>query len=306
MAHILILGAGTAGTMAANMLRDELDASHTLTIVDEDPVHYYQPGFLFLPFGTYSEDDVIKQKREFLPDGVTVIQEKVSAVLPDQNKAQLHNGDEIAYDYLVIATGTHPTRSETPGLESEEYGTTIHDFYTFDGAVALRDAISGFDGGTLAINLIEMPIKCPVAPLEFAFLADSHFIERGIRDDVEIVYITPLSAAFTKPVAAARLGDMFTDKNIELEPDFYVERVDAEDRKIVSYDEREVSYDLLVTVPVNKGADFVGAAGIGDELNHVKVDPGNFQSTSFDNIFAIGDAAALPTSKAGSVAHFAM
>jgi sulfide:quinone oxidoreductase len=206
----------------------------------------------------------------------------------------------------VIATGTHPTPSETPGLDSDEYGKSVHDFYTLDGAIALRDALAGFEGGRLAINLIEMPIKCPVAPLEFAFLADAHFTERGIRDDVEIVYVTPLSSAFTKPVAAKHLGDMFEQRGIELEPDFYLEQVDTEAKKVISFDEREVDYDLLVTVPINMGAGFVGKAGIGDELNHVKVDHFTFQSPDYPNIFAVGDAAALPTSKAGSVAHFAM
>ena len=172
--------------------------------------------------------------------------------------------------------------------------------------MALRDALADFEGGTLAINIIEMPIKCPVAPLEFAFLAEAFFTERGIRDKVDIVYVTPLDSAFTKPVAAKHLGSMFDDRGIVMEPDFYLEQVDGEGKKLVSYDEREVPYDILVTVPINMGASFDGKAGLGDELNHVKVDHGNFQSPDHPNIFAIGDAAALPASKAGSVAHFAM
>jgi sulfide:quinone oxidoreductase len=292
--------------MAANKLREKLDSTFSITIVDNDPHHYYQPGFLFVPFGTYEPSDVVKTKREFIPKGVTYVEETISELLPDENVVRLADGTELHYDYLVIATGTHPTPSETPGLESDEYGKTVHDFYTFDGAVALRDALAGFEGGTLAINLIEMPIKCPVAPLEFAFLADAHFTERGIRDDVDIVYVTPMSSAFTKPVAAKHLGDMFEQRGIELEPDFYLEQVDTEAKKVISFDEREVDYDLLVTVPINMGADFVAKAGIGDELNHVKVDHFTFQSPDYPNIFAVGDAASLPTSKAGSVAHFAM
>ena len=306
MPQILILGAGTAGTMAANKLREKLDSTFSITIVDNDPHHYYQPGFLFVPFGTYEPSDVVKTKKEFIPKGVTYVEETISELLPDENVVRLADGTDLHYDYLVIATGTHPTPSETPGLESDEYGKSVHDFYTFDGAVALRDALAGFEGGTLAINLIEMPIKCPVAPLEFAFLADAHFTERGIRDDVDIVYVTPMSSAFTKPVAAKHLGDMFEQRGIELEPDFYLEQVDTEAKKVISFDEREVDYDLLVTVPINMGADFVAKAGIGDELNHVKVDHFTFQSPDYPNIFAVGDAAALPTSKAGSVAHFAM
>ncbi|MCL1597975.1 MAG: NAD(P)/FAD-dependent oxidoreductase [Actinomycetia bacterium] len=306
MRRLLILGAGTAGTMAVNKLRDKLDDDWDITIVDQRTEHYYQPGFLFIPFGTYEPSEVVRKETDFLPRGVNYVNDEIDELLPEENKVILGSGDTLTYDYLIIATGTRPTPSETPGLESDEYGKTVHDFYTFDGAVALRDALADFDGGRLVINLVEMPIKCPVAPLEFAFLADAFFTERGIRDKVEIKYVTSLDGAFTKPVAAKRLGTMFEDRGIELEPDFYLERVDSDDKKIISYDEREVEYDLLVTIPLNMGAAFVATAGLGDELNHVNVDHGNFQSTKYDNIFALGDAANLPTSKAGSVAHFAM
>ena len=304
--RVLILGAGTAGLMAVNKLREKLDESFEITIVDQDDTHYYQPGFLFLPFGDYEPSDVIRTSREYMPSGVEYINEPIEELLPEENVVVLGSGVRLEYDYLIIATGTQPTPSETPGLESDEYGKTVHDFYTFEGAMALRDAIAKFDGGRIVINLIEMPIKCPVAPLEFAFLTEAHFTKAGIRDKVEIVYVTSLDGAFTKPVAAEHLGSMFVERGIALEPDFYLERVDSEAKKLISYDEREVDYDLLVSVPLNFGASFVAKAGIGDELNHVNVDHGNFQSVDHPNIFAIGDAANLPTSKAGSVAHFAM
>ncbi len=306
MDRILILGAGTAGTMAANMLNKRLGNDHEITVVDADETHYYQPGFLFLPFGTYGPEDVVNPKRNYLRKGVNYVNGAISELDPEARTVGLADGTTLTYDHLIIATGTHATPSETPGLESDEYGRTIHDFYTFEGAMALREAMKDFTSGRLVMNLIEMPIKCPVAPLEFVFLADAFFKERGLRDAIEIVYVTPMGSVFTKPVASELLGDMFAERNIALEPDFYLERVDADDHKLVSYDEREVEYDLLVTVPINMGAAFVGAAGIGDELNHVKVDKENFQSPDYPNIFAIGDAAALPTSKAGSVAHFAM
>ncbi len=306
MKRLLILGAGTAGTMAVNKLHERLGDDWQITIVDHKTEHYYQPGFLFIPFGTYEPSEVVRKETEFLPRGVNYVNDEIVELLPDENKVTLGSGDTLEYDYLIIATGTNPTPSETPGLESDEYGKTVHDFYTFDGAVALRDALAKFEGGRLVINLIEMPIKCPVAPIEFAFLAEAFFTGRGIRDKVEIMYVTSLDGAFTKPVAAKYLGNMFEERGILLEPDFYLESVDAENKKIVSYDEREIDYDLLVTVPLNMGADFVAKAGIGDELNHVNVDHGNFLSTDYPNIFALGDAANLPTSKAGSVAHFAM
>lgn len=307
MKQLLILGAGTAGTMAANKLRPRLpDDEWGITVVDSDPVHHYQPGYLFIPFGGYRPSDVVKPKAQLLTDGVDLLMGEVDIVKPDESVAVLVDGRELAYDQLIIATGTQPRRDQTEGLDGDEDGVTVHDFYTLEGATRLGEVLAGWDGGRLVVNIVEMPIKCPVAPLEFAFLADAYFTERGIRDRVELTYVTPLDGAFTKPVAAKHLGGMLEQRDIALETDFMTMEVDGERSVLVSYDEREVPYDLLVTVPVNMGADFVDRSGLGDELNHVEVDKHTFLSVDHDNIFALGDASNIPTSKAGSVAHFAV
>jgi len=305
--RLVILGAGTAGTMVAAKLRPRLSTDEwTITMIDQEPTHYYQPGFLFIPFGIYTPADVVKPKLDFIPNGVTYIEAEIDLIEPDDNRVKLSDGTTVEYDYLVIATGTSIRPDETPGLEGPEYGKTIHDFYTLEGAKALAEAIRFWEGGKLVLNIVEMPIKCPVAPLEFIFLADAYFQDKGLRDKVELTYVTPLDAAFTKPIAAKHLGNLLEDKNVNLEPDFYLERVDADEKKLVSYDEREIEYDLLVTIPLNMGSDAVARSGLGNESNFVPVDSGNFLSKDHDNIFAIGDAADLPTSKAGSVAHFAV
>ncbi len=309
MQRLLILGAGTAGTMVANKLRSRLpDDEWLVTVVDRDDDHLYQPGLLFLPFGRGDRADLIKPRRRFLADGVQLVLGEIDVVKAADGIVTLTDGRSLGYDQLVIATGTHPTPEETPGLGAGEPGwyETVFDFYSLDGAEALRDALDRFEGGKLVVGITELPIKCPVAPLEFAFLADAFLTERGRRDDVELTFVTPLPGAFTKPVASAQLGAMLEDRRIGLEADFFLERVDGEAGKLVSYDEREVDFDLLVTVPVNMGAEFVARSGLGDELRHVPVDKHTFLSTQYDNIFALGDAANLPTSKAGSVAHFAV
>ncbi len=307
MKKLLVLGAGTAGTMVVNKLRPRLPESEwSITIVDPHTSHHYQPGYLFIPFGIYQPDEVVKPTSEFIPSGVEYVNGEIDLVEGEQNRVILTDGRVLDYEFLVIATGATPRPEETPGLDGPEYGDTIHDFYTFDGANALADTLETWDGGRLVVNIVEMPIKCPVAPLEFIFLADAYFRERGMRDRVELVFVTPLPGAFTKPVASRHLGSMFDERKIALEADFFIERVDGESQMLVSYDEREVPYDLLVTVPLNMGADFVTKSGLGDELNFVKVDKGTFLANDFDNIFALGDAANLPTSKAGSVAHFAV
>ncbi len=305
MKRLLILGAGTAGTMVVNKLKPRLpEAEWQITIVDQAPVHYYQPGYLFIPFGTYTPEEVAKPKRDFMPEGVEYIEAEIDRVAADDNQVHLADGTTLAYDYLVIATGTSPRPEETEGMAGDQFRDTVHEFYTFEGATALAEKLATWGGGRLVVHITEMPIKCPVAPLEFTFLADSFFKEKGMRDQVEIVYVTPLDGAFTKPIAAKHLGGMLEERKIALETDFMIERVD--DGAIWSFDEREIPFDLLVTVPLNMGADFIGRSGLGNDLNYVPVDKHTFLSNAYDNVFALGDAADLPTSKAGSVAHFAV
>ncbi len=306
MNKLVVLGAGTAGTMVVNKLRPVLGEEWQITIVDQDETHYYQPGFLFIPFGVYTKQDVVKPKQRFIPSGVDLIVSEIDRVDPEASQVYLAGGNILDYDQLVIATGTEPRPDMTPGLIGDEWRKTVHDFYTVDGAVALREAFKDWEGGRLVVSVMELPFKCPVAPLEFNFLADSYFHERGIRDQVDITYSTVTSEAFTKPVAAKHLSGVLESKNIAIETDYYPERVDPERKVIVSYDEREIPYDLLVVIPINMGAEYIERSGLGNELNHVPVDKHTFLSTDYDNIFALGDAADLPTSKAGSVAHFAV
>ncbi len=306
MKRLVVLGAGTAGTTIVNKLRPLLPEDEwSITIVDQSEAHYYQPGYLFIPFGDYQPSDVVKATKEFIPEGVRKITAEIEQVDADEDKVILADGSILEYDQLVIATGTTPRPDQTPGMDGEEWRKSVFDFYTLDGATALGEKLRTWEGGSFVVHITEMPIKCPVAPLEMTFLADAYFRSRSMRDRVEITYVTPLDGAFTKPVASKRLGSMLDERKINLETDFYIESVDNEKRAIVSYDEREIPFDLLVTVPLNMGADYVARSGLGDELNYVPVDQGTFLSRASDKIFAIGDAADLPTSKAGSVAHFA-
>lgn len=307
MRRLVVLGGGTAGTMVVNKLHKELGNEWQITVVDHDDKHIYQPGLLLLPFGVYEPDELVKKRQRFFPNSVDFLQAEVDQVLPDENKVLLKDGREVEYDYLVIATGTSPRPDQTPGMDDPEvWHKSVFDFFTLEGAMALREALRNFKGGRLVVHLTEMPIKCPVAPLEFAFLADAYFEERKMRDKVELVYVTPLEGAFTKPVASQQLGNMFEERNIALEPDFVIERIDPETKTMWSMDEREVPFDLLVTVPLNMGADFIARSGMGDDLNYVPVDKETFLSTKYPNVFALGDASDIPASKAGSVAHFAI
>ena len=261
---------------------------------------------MFIPFGVYDRHDVIKPKCDFVPQGVEFIQSAIEVIEPNNNRVRLGNGQALDYDFLIIATGADIHPEQTPGLGEHEWGKSIHTFYSFEGALALFEKLRTWEGGRLVLNVVENPIKCPVAPLEFLMLADWFFHKKGMRDKVELIYATPLPGAFTKPIATQMLDHLLAEKGIRVEPEFMVERVDPDAKKLVSYDEREIGYDLLVSVPLNMGAPVIGKSGLGDELNYVPVDKHTFVSSKYANIFALGDAAAIPVSKAGSVAHFAV
>jgi len=306
MKDLVILGAGTAGTMMLNKLYKLLDKNEwKITIVDNEKNHYYQPGFLFIPFGVYTKKDVVKPKKQFFPGEHEMIESEIFKVLPEFNKVHLNNGIILDYDILIIATGSRTAPEETEGLKDKLWYKDIFDFYTLEGALALAEKFKKWNGGKLVVNITEMPIKCPVAPLEFAFLADAFFEDKRIREKVQITYVTPLAEAFTKHKCSEVLGHFLDDKGIELEAEFNTARIDNENKKLISWDEREIDFDLLVTVPVNKGADYIEASGLGDELNFVPTDKHTLQSLQHKNIFVIGDASNIPASKAGSVAHFA-
>jgi sulfide:quinone oxidoreductase len=180
----------------------------------------------------------------------------------------------------------------------------IFDFYTYEGSLALREKLRNWQGGKLLVHITEMPIKCPVAPLEFSFLADSYFRDKGMRDKVEISYVTPLSGAFTKPTCTTALNYLLQEKGIKIETDFAIEHVDNDTKEIVDYEGRRIPFDLLVTIPTNKGDEVIEKSGLGDDLNFVPTDHNTLQSKAHENIFVIGDATNVPASKAGSVAHF--
>lgn len=305
MKKLLILGAGTAGTIMANKMAKKLSKREwKITLVEKQTDHYYQPGFLFLPFGYYKKKDIVKPESGFIPETAEIIKAEVDRIDAPGNNIILTDGTMLPYDVLIVATGTRISPEDTPGLKDKLWHKSIFDFYTIEGAEALASFFKTWTGGNLVINIADNPIKCPVAPLEFAFYADDYFTNKGMRDKVNITYVTPMSGAFTKPKAAKMLGSILEKKNINLVPDFFLGEVDNENKKILDFGGREISFDCLVSIPLHTGDPVITKSGIGDEFGFVRADKNTLQSVLHKNVFVIGDAGNYPASKAGSVAHF--
>jgi len=304
--RIVVLGGGTGGTLAANRLRRLLDRDAAeITVIDPDDAHLYQPGLLFVPFGLTRPSSLTRPRGRQFRDGVTFLRAAVDRVDLDSDEVALAGREPVRYDVLIIATGARLIPEETEGLTGPGWMEKVFTFYSLDGAVALERALSRFTGGRLAVAVLDMPVKCPVAPLEFCFLADAYFRKRGIRGEVELTYVTPLDGAFTKPVASRELGGLLKDKGVSLVTEFNTGEVDGAGGRLISYDGREVPFDLAAVIPLHGGQAYVERSpGLGDELGFVPTDPRTLQSRARPNVFVIGDAADIPASKAGSVAHF--
>lgn len=318
---IVILGGGTGGTLTANRLRKHY--SHTagskdhdvhITVVDQDDHHVYQPGLLFVPFGLAHRQEIVRPRSVQLHKGIEFVQCGIDRVDLDRNTVVLEpdasgTTRELPYDVLVVATGATLALDETEGLTGPGWNERVFTFYDLAGASLLEEALAEFEGGNLLVNVVDMPIKCPVAPLEFCFLADWYFTERGIRDKVTITYATPLDGAFTKPVASAALSSLLEEKGVHLVTEFntgeVIGQAEGGGGTLVGFDGREIPFDLGVIIPLHSGAAYVGRSeGLGDDLQFVPTDQHTLQSKARPNVFAIGDATNVPASKAGSVTHF--
>jgi len=287
----------------ANNLRKKLSPKQwDITIIDKDEIHHYQPGWLFIPFGVYTPGDCQKPKREFIPAGVNFVMDEVVG-LDKSSRTVEGKKSKYNYDWLIIASGCSIVPEEVEGMK-EDYYNNIHDFYTLEGAVKLRDKMKYFDKGRVVVNIAELPYKCPVAPLEFIFMADWFFDVKGVRDDVEIELVTPMAGAFSKPIASSILGQIAIQKNIKVSPNFDIAKVNTEEKTIESHKGDKVDYDLLVAIPPNFGAPFLEGSGLEDPLRFVETDQFTLKAKNADNIYVIGDATNVPASKAGAVAHY--
>ena len=304
--RLVVLGAGTAGTLLANQLRRRISTDELqIDVVDRDDAHVYQPGLLFVPFGLAVPEGLVRSRGAQLRREIGYHQVEIDSVSLADQRVNLADGSGLPYDALVIATGARLLPEETEGMTGSGWQESVFTFYDLPGAAALRDALDRFEGGRLVVDIADFPIKCPVAPIEFVFLADWYLRRRGIREQTSLTLVTPLDGCFTKPVASKHLTYLLGEKGIELEVEFAAGEVDGAGGHLLSYDGREIPFDLLVTVPLHGGQAYLDRSeGLGDALGFVPTDPATLQTKASDNVFAIGDATDLRASKAGSVAHF--
>ncbi|MEM3437078.1 MAG: FAD-dependent oxidoreductase [Nitrososphaerales archaeon] len=298
--NIVIVGGGPAGTIVANSLAKKLKKEEAyITVIDRTGKHVYEPGLLYLTFGEQDPKDIVRSERDILNKKVSLIVDEAIKIDTKKEIVEVKKGDKFHYDYLIIATGARLCPEEVPGLKEGAYH-----FYTVDEALKLRDALNKFNKGKIVIGVGGVPYKCPPAPAEIACFLDYKLKERGIRDRVEIHYLSPLPRIFPIESIDPIVNEIFDKERIKYTTFFNVESVDPERKEVKSLEGETISYDLLILIPPHRGSKVIEDSLLGDRGGWVPTDKYSLKVKGYDNVYAIGDATDLPISKSGAAAHY--
>jgi sulfide:quinone oxidoreductase len=241
-----------------------------------------------------------RPERGLLDPRVSLVVGEVERVDEVARTVNLTDGQRLAYDQLVLATGARIVPEEIEHFDTE----ALH-FYTAEAALKLRRALDAFRGGRIVIGIAGMPYKCPPAPLEVAFLIEAELHARGLRDRSELHFCSPIGRAFTIESVSEMATPILERKGIELHTFFNVESIDPAQQVVVSLEGEELPYDLLILVPPHKGQQFLIDSGLAPAPGGwLPTDRATLQVGGRADVFALGDATDLPLSKAGSTAHF--
>ena len=300
MKRIAILGGGTGGTILANQLayklrnRDDVE----IILIEPEKVHYYQPGFLFIPLGLMDPEEVVMYRSSLISEGVNWLPERAIRVNVEDRQIETEKR-KINYDYLVIATGARLDYETVPGLKDSAYH-----FYDLENTLRLKKAIHKFNGGRIVIGVAGLPYRCPPAPLEMTFLLNDFFKRLGVRDKVQLTYLYPIMKPFPIDSVAEMVGPLLEKERIETMLMFNVESIDPKEKVVYSLEGEKIKYDLAIIIPPHLGSEVITNSGLGDEDGWIPTDRHTLNMEGRDDVFVIGDATNLPISKAGSVADF--
>src|SRR5208283_5240085 len=304
MKRLLVVGSGSGGTLTANLLAKNLKGkirrgAATVDLIGESAQHAFQPGYLDVAFKGYSPAGLMRPEVGLVVKGVTFRNEAADRIDLDERSVTLAGGKTLGYDYLVMATGAFADAGSLPGLKEASFN-----FHTGpQDSVRTWEALQKFKGGKIVVAIAGVPHKCPPSPNEAAFMIDEFYRKRGLRDKVEISFVTPYPRVYPAQTLSDAIAPIFEERGIGLVPLFNAESVDPVAHKMYSLEGDSVDYDLLIAVPPHRGTDVIRNSAIGDEDGWIPSDKGTMRVKGHDDAFAIGDATDIPVSKSGVVAH---
>lgn len=295
--RIVILGGGCGGVVAATNLGRKLGADHDIILVDRRPEHIFMPAFLFVMIGARHPWDISRKLSNLEKRNVKIVQSEILGIDPMKQAIILQN-QVLNYDYLIVSLGLQTRPDLVPGFAE----SSIHP-WEMESALRLRDTLANFRGGRIVVGVPLGPYRCPPAPYETQWMLDEYFKQRGIRDRVEIEYFT----RDPEPTGEAHDPVVWMDaeskrRNIRQNYEFVVRSIDPEKKEVQGLYKYRLKYDLLIMVPPHRPAQVLLDSGFADTESGVRVDYDTLR-TKWDNVYAIGDCADMPASKAGGVAH---
>jgi sulfide:quinone oxidoreductase len=294
---IVILGGGCGGVVAATHLGRKLGADHDVILIDRRADHVFMPAFLFIMIGERHPRDISRNLRHLEKRNIAVLQSEILGIDPTRQEVSTQNG-KLNYDYLIVSLGLQTRPDLVPGFaEASQHP------WEMESAVRLRDSLASFSGGRVVVGVPLGPYRCPPAPYEAQWMLDGYFRQRGMRERVEIEYFTREA----EPTGEAHDPVVWMDaeskrRGIKQNYEFVVRSIDPEQKVVQGLYNYRLSYDLLVMVPPHRPAQVLLDSGLADTETGIRVDYDTLQ-TKWDNVYAIGDCADMPASKAGGVAH---
>lgn len=303
-ARVLIVGGGSGGlTLAARLRRRR--PSLAVTVLEPSPHHHYQPLWTLVGGGVLPKEKSRRDQAAVLPQGVEWVQAAAIELRPDENVVVTDADEAIAYDVLVVAPGIALDWEAVPGLPQALGRDGVCSIYAYEQVDRVWEEIRSFSGGTAVFTFPSTPIKCPGAAQKIMYLADDHFRRSGVRYRSRILFVSAGPRIFGVDRYARTLERVVERKGIETRFRHELVGVRAATREAVVRDledgsEELVPYDLLHVAPPQRAPDVVARSPLAGPKGWVDVEPATLQHVRYENVFSLGDASSLPTSKTGA------
>ncbi|MGY6528862.1 MAG: FAD-dependent oxidoreductase [Cyanobacterium sp.] len=298
--QILIIGGGAAGVTVASQLMRK-NSSLKIAIVEPSENHYYQPAWTLVGGGEYEFEDTVKHEDKLIPRGVTWIKDFAENVDAQQNQVTTRTGQVFSYDYLVVCPGVQIRWDSIAGFRDTVGKNHVTSNYVKEVVDYTWETINSFKGGTAIFTFPAGAIKCPGAPQKIMYMAEETFAKNGVRDKTNIIYANATGKMFGVPAYCKPLEEIVERKNIDVRYGHNLIELKPETKEAVfAVDGGEnvtIKYDMIHVSPAMKAPDFIGSSAIGNEGGWVDVDAYTCQHNKYPNIFALGDASSIPTSK---------
>jgi sulfide:quinone oxidoreductase len=300
--HVVIIGGGTGGITVAARLRKQVPEAR-VTVIEPSEHHYYQPLWTLVGGGIVDKRESKRSEASVIPSGVEWMKDAVVELDPERSQVVTAGGARVGYDFLVVAPGIQMDWSAIRGLPERLGKGGVCSNYAYEHVDSTWQFLRAFRGGTAVFTQPSTPIKCAGAPQKIMYLAEEWLCKAGVRDRSQVIFASAGKVIFGVERYARTLRHIVAERHIETR--FEHDLIEVRDgeaifRHLGTGEERVISYDFLHVTPPMSAPDFVKRSPLADSGGWVEVDKHTLQHTRHINVFALGDASSLPTSRTGA------